>query len=234
QRGNNTPEHYEVPAQKWADLTDASNAFGAAILNDSKYGWDKPADNVLRLTLLHTAKARAYPYQSSNDLGHHRFTYSIAGHRGDWQNGRVPGRAASLNQPLVAFQTEAHAGGLGRSVSILSLTDPNNQVAVRALKRAEDSDEIVLRVQETYGRPARTTIKFALPIREVREINAAEETVGPVTTSSGNLLVDLKPYQPRTFALHLQTPIDQLRAVNPSHQMNLPYNLDGISTDVDR
>src|SRR5437660_906440 len=234
QRGNNTPDHYEVPAQKWADVTDTGGEFGAAILNDSKYGWDKPADNVLRLTLIHTAKARAYPYQSSNDLGHHRFTYSIAGHRGDWRNGRVPGRAASLNQPLVAFQTEAHAGGLGRSVSILSMIDPNNQVAVRALKKAEDSDEIVLRVQETYGRPARTPIKFALPIRRVSEINAAGGSVGPLTASNGNLIVDLKPYQPRTFALHLQTPIDQLPAVNPSQPLDLPYNLDGISTDANR
>ena len=234
QRGNNTPDHYEVPAQKWADVTDTGGEFGAAILNDSKYGWDKPADNVLRLTLIHTGKARAYPYQSSNDLGHHRFTYSIAGHRGDWRHGRVPARAASLNQPLVAFQTAAHTGRLGRSVSILSLTDPNNQVAVRALKKAEDSDEIVLRVQETYGRPARTPIKFALPVRDVREINAAEESVGPVTTSRGNLVVDLKPYQPRTFALHLQTPIDQFRGVHASVQIDLPYNLDGISTDANR
>src|SRR3989475_1293716 len=234
QRGNNTPDHYEVPAQKWADVTETGGEFGAAILNDSKYGWDKPADNVLRLTLIHTGKSRAYPYQSSNDLGHHRFTYSIAGHRGDWRHGRVPARAASLNQPLIAFQTEAHTGRLGRSVSILSLTDPNNQVAVRALKKAEDSDEIVLRVQETYGRPARTQIKFALPIRDVREINAAEESVGPAITSSGNLVVDLKPYQPRTFALRLQTPIDQFRGVHASVQIDLPYNLDGISTDANR
>src|SRR5205823_10694098 len=104
-------------------MTDTSGEYGAAILNDSKYGWDKPDDNVLRLTLVHTAKERAYPYQSSNDLGHHRFTYSIAGHRGDWRAGRVPSRAAALNQPLVAFQTTAHAGRLGRNFSILSFDD---------------------------------------------------------------------------------------------------------------
>jgi alpha-mannosidase len=234
QRGNNTPDHYEVPAQKWADLTDASAEFGAAILNDSKYGWDKPADNVLRLTLIHTAKARAYPYQSSNDLGHHRFTYSIAGHRGDWRSGGVPARAAALNQPLVAFQTESHAGRLGLSASILSLTDPNNQVAVRALKKAEDSNEIVLRVQELYGRPARTAINFAMPIRYVREINAAEESIGPLATSDGHLVIDLKSYQPRTFAVRLQTPIDQFRSVRASAQVDLPYNLDGISSDVNQ
>ncbi|HEY3028402.1 MAG TPA: glycoside hydrolase family 38 C-terminal domain-containing protein [Pyrinomonadaceae bacterium] len=234
QRGNNTPDHYEVPAQKWADLTDASDSFGAAILNDSKYGWDKPADNVLRLTLLHTAKARAYPYQSSNDLGHHRFVYSIAGHRGDWRAGRVPARAAALNQPLVAFQTEPHTGMLGRSFSILSLDETSSQIAVQALKKAEDSDEIVLRLQELYGRVARARIKFALAIRTIREINAAEETIGPFASSGGDLVVDLKPYQPRTFALRLQRRSAPSRIAHASATIDLPFNLDGVSTDTNR
>jgi len=90
----------------------------------------------------------------------------------------------------------------------------------------------VLRVQELYGRPARTPIKFALPIRSLREINAAEEPVGSFPISSGNLIVDLKPYQPRTFALRLQTPIDQLRRGDASAPIDLAYNLDGISTDA--
>ncbi|HEY3040643.1 MAG TPA: glycoside hydrolase family 38 C-terminal domain-containing protein [Pyrinomonadaceae bacterium] len=235
QRGNNTPDHYEVPAQKWADLTDEGGAYGAAVLNDSKYGWDKPADNILRLTLIHTGKARAYPYQSSNDLGHHHFTYSIAGHSGDWRTGQVPVRAEALNQPLVAFQTEAHGGPLGRSVSLLSLDDPTNAVAVRALKKAEDSDEIVVRVQELYGRPAQIRIKFALPIQSAREINAAEESVGSVAPQAGNLAVALKPYQPRTFALGFQEPVDRRRvSPRPAKQLDLPFNLDGVSTDANR
>ena len=234
QRGNNTPDHYEVPAQKWADVTDNDGAFGAAILNDSKYGWDKPADNVIRLTLIHTAKARAYPYQSSNDLGHHHFTYSVAGHVGDWRTGKVPARAAELNQPLVAFQTEAHAGRLGRSASILSLDDQNNQVAVRALKKAEDSDEIVVRVQELYGRKVETRIRFALPIRSVREINAAEESVGAISIQGDSLPIELKAYQPRTFALRFQTPARQVQMPIASVPLDLPFNLDGVSTDANR
>jgi alpha-mannosidase len=234
QRGNNTPDHYEVPAQKWADLTDNDGAFGAAILNDNKYGWDKPADNVLRLTLIHTAKARAYPYQSSNDLGRHHFTYSIAGHIGDWRTGQVPASAAALNQPLVAFQTEAHAGGLGRSVSILSLDDSNNQVTVRALKKAEDSDEIVVRVQELYGRPVKTRMRIALPILNVREINAAEEPVGTLSLQGDSLPIELKAYQPRTFALRLQTPTPQLRMPYASVPLDLSFNLDGVSIDTNR
>lgn len=230
ERGNNTPEHYEVPAQRWADLTDVSGSFGAAILNDSKYGWDKPEDNVLRLTLLHTAKARAYPYQSSNDVGHHRFVFSIAGHARDWRAGRVPERAAALNQPLLAFQTEAHAGKNGRMVSLLSLTGSEHQIAVHALKKAEDSDEIVLRVQERYGRPGKTLIKFATPVTAVKEINAAEEEVGSFV-SGKSLSIELKPYQPRTFAVRLKS-LDQ-QQINATI-VDLPFNLDGVSADNDR
>jgi alpha-mannosidase len=232
-RGNNTADHYEVPAQKWADLTDSGGTFGAAVLNDSKYGWDKPADNVLRLTLLHTAKPRASPYQGSNDLGHHRFTYAIAGHRGDWRTGRVPLRADALNQPLLAFQTTPHPGMLGRGFSMLSLDDAGGQVAIRALKKSEDSEEIVLRVQELYGRPARARIKLSAPIRAVREINAAEEAIGPFSSTGGELLIDLKPDQPRTFAISRQPGAAPMpgRSAAP---LNLSFNLDGISTDANR
>jgi len=233
ERGNNTADHYEVPAQKWADLTDAGGAFGAAILNDSKYGWDKPADNILRLTLIHTARARAYPYQSSNDLGHHRFIYAIAGHRGDWRSGRVPARAAALNQPLVAFQTTPHGGSLGRSFSLLSLDDANGEVAVRALKKAEDGEEIVLRVQERYGRAVQTRIRFAGELKAAREINAAEEPVGTFAPSGAELAVDLKPYQPRAFALQL-SPRPAAPAPLAAAPVDLSFNLDGVSTDANR
>src|SRR5215471_313615 len=233
ERGNNTAEHYEVPAQKWADLTDAGGAFGAAILNDSKYGWDKPADDVLRLTLIHTPRPRAYPYQSSNDLGHHHFTYAIAGHLGDWRCGRVPARAEALNQPLVAFQTAGHPGALGSSFSLLSLDDSTGQVAVRALKKAEDGDEIVLRIQEQYGRPARTRVKLAATVQSARETNAAEEPIGALAASGAELDIELKSFQPRTVALRLQPPAERGSTLVAA-PLPLPFNLDGVSTDANR
>ena len=235
ERGNNTPEHYEVPAQKWADLTDTSGTFGAAVLNDSKYGWDKPADNVLRLTLLHTPRAKAYPYQIANDLGHHRFMYAIAGHPGDWRAGQVPRRAAALNQPLLAFQTTAHRGALGRTVAMLSLLDDETgQVAVRALKRAEDEDVIVVRLQEQYGRTARVRVRVAAPIVAAREINAAEETIGPVSAAGDEIRVDLRAFQPRSFALRLRPSPPPVAATTKPVPLALPFNLDGISADRDR
>lgn len=56
QRGNNRNNAYEVYAQYWADLTDRKGDYGVSVLNDCKYGWDKPDDHTLRLTLLHAPR----------------------------------------------------------------------------------------------------------------------------------------------------------------------------------
>ena len=245
ERGNATPNLYEVPAHEWADITDASGAFGTAILNNSKYGWDKQADNILRLTLIHTpapdvkpvpvsSTRKTFVHQGTNDIGHHHFIYAIAPHQHDWREGRIPARAARLNQPLIAFQTKLHAGNLGRSFSMLRVS--GDQVAVRAFKRAEDSDEIVVRLQELYGQTARDVeLSLAAPIVTAREINAAEEPVGSIDVKGGKLVADLNSYQPRSFALKLRTAPPRNRITTPrSTPVVLPFDTDGVSLDSNR
>ncbi|HEV8366864.1 MAG TPA: glycoside hydrolase family 38 C-terminal domain-containing protein [Pyrinomonadaceae bacterium] len=245
ERGNAAPNLYEVPAHEWADVTDASGEFGVAILNNSKYGWDKKADNILRLTLIHTpapdlrpvpaaATRKTFVHQGTNDIGHHHFIYAIAGHKRDWREGQIPTRAARLNQPLIAFQTKMHAGNLGRSFSMLQVS--GNQVAVRAFKKAEDSNEIVLRLQELYGRPA-DGVQVSMPgfIASAREINAAEEAVGNIEIRGGKLVADLKSYQPRSFALTLRPAPQRNRIDAPeSESVALPFDTDGVSLDSNR
>jgi alpha-mannosidase len=235
ERPNAQPSLYEVPAQQWADITDGSGRHGAAIMNDGKYGWDKPSDNTLRLTLIHTPKPdKSFVYQNSNDIGRHQFTYAIAGHAGDWRSGQVPWRAARLNQPLMAFQARPHDGALGRVFSALTVDGPAGQVAVRAIKKAEDGNEVVIRVQELLGRQAgRVTIAMPGGIAAAREINAAEEPVGPIGLAGGRLVFDLNRYQPRTFAVTLGPSPER---VEPpvSLPVDLPFNLDGVSSDADR
>ncbi len=235
ERPNNTADLYEVPAQQWADLTDASGRYGAAILNDSKYGWDKPADNELRLTLIHTPRPNtSFTYQSSNDIGQHHFTYAIAGHAGGWRDGGVPMRAARLNQPLVAFQAEPHAGVLGRVMGFLEMTDTGGQVAVRAFKKAEDSDELVIRVQELYGKPT-GSVQIALPggVQAAREINAAEEPVGNGEVAGGRLSFTLGAYQPRTFAVKTAIPVARVTPTT-SVPLALAFDVRGLTGEADR
>ena len=114
QRGNRSEGLYEVQGHQWADVSTPAGTYGVSVLNDSKYGWDKPNNMQLRLTLIHTPGVdNNYTYQSLQDLGVNQFTYSLFPHEGNW--GTATQKAASeLNQPLTGFVTDKHAGALGR------------------------------------------------------------------------------------------------------------------------
>ncbi len=233
ERNTNTEKMYEVPAQQWADLSSAKGEYGVTIMNDCKYGWDKPDDHTLRLTLFHTPQPAArYPIAAFLDFGRHQFTYSIAGHSGDWKNETTLWQPAFLNQPAVPFQTSKHEGRLGKSFSFASLN--TKQVAIRAIKQAENSSEIVVRLQELTGAAAKNvTLSMASKITSAREINGAEDAVGSATVKDGKLLADMNPYQPRTFAVTVESPAAKVEATQ-SLPVRLRYNTEVTSPDVDR
>lgn len=167
ERGNNDPKKYEVLSHEWIDLTDANGEHGATILTGGKYGSDKPDDRTIRLTLLYTpgiaeGSSRAYSDQTSQDFGHHDFVYGIASHDGR----RQENHAIRLEQPLIAFESAKHEGPLGRSYSFLSV---NDDVRVMALKKAEDSDDVIVR---TVGGDA--YMKFAVPVVSIQAVDGQE------------------------------------------------------------
>jgi alpha-mannosidase len=210
ERGNNEPKKYEVPSHQWFDLTDASGKFGVTVLSDCKYGSDKPDDKTLRLTLVYTpglgeGNGRSYGDQTTQDWGHHRFVYGLASHAGDWRRERTDWQALRLNQPLIAFTAPKHAGALGKRFSLLSAS--SDGVRVLALKKAEESDEVVVRVVEMRGQKADAVrLRFAAPVIAARELNGQELEIGKATTRDGDLVADLGPYAIRTFAVRLAEP----------------------------
>ncbi len=224
QRPTAEPKKFEVPSHQWIDLTDTSGTFGATILTDCKNASDKPRDNVIRLTLLRTPGTRGgYHDQGTQDLGHHEFVYGIAGHAGDWRRGQTDWQGYRLNQPLVAFETARHAGALGKELSLLKTGNP--AVRVLALKKAEQSDEVIVRLVETNGRPVdNARISFAAPLTAAREVNGQEQPVGPATITAGALAVSFTAYQPRTFAVKLAAAPAKVAPVQ-SKPVALAYDL---------
>lgn len=222
-RGNNTDIAYEVYAHYWADLTDQDNSYGVSILNDSKYGWDKPNDNTLRLTLLHTpGTTRNYAYQDRQDYGHHCFTYSLIGHSGGLDNASTVEKAELMNQRLKAFQTTKHQGTLGKEFSFAASN--NRNVIIKAIKKAESSDEYVIRVYETGGKKAQqATLSFAGNILNASEADGTEKTLGTALFNGNELQVNIKPYSVKTFKVRLQKTAQP--APEPQHA-NLSLNYD--------
>jgi alpha-mannosidase len=224
------PRKFEVPSHQWIDLTDMSGEFGTTILTDCKNGSDKPSDNTIRLTLIRTpGTAGGYPDQGTQDLGHHEFVYGLAGHAASWRDAQTDWQGQRLNAPLIAFQTSQHAGVLGKVFSLLKVSNP--RIRVLAVKKAEQSDEVVVRLVELDGkRQPDVRVTFAAPITEAREVNGQEQPVGPATITDGALVTSFSAYQPRTFALRLGGPVARFEPVR-STPIALRYDLATASND---
>jgi len=230
QRPNENERQFEVASHQWIDLTDQSNGFGATVLTDCKNASDKPNDNTLRLTMIRTPGTRGgYTDQGTQDLGHHDINFGIAGHDGDWRQGQTDWQAHRLNDPLVAFASTKHPGSLGKQFSLVKIN--NSRVRVLALKKAEEGDEIVVRIVELDGKPASNVhIHFASQLSEAREINGQEQPLGSAIIQGGDLVTSLSAYQPRSFAVRLGAAAK--RVAPPQFEaVKLPYDTSVASID---
>ena len=235
ERPTATERQFEVASHHWIDLTNAGGSFGATLLTDVKNGSDKRDDRTLRLTLMRTPGGGPDPtenrnsYQLSQDWGRHEVLYGIAGHAGDWRGSGTDWHGYRLSTPLVAFVTTGHGGSLGRTFSLMNTSSP--QVRVLAVKRAEQSDDVIVRLVELQGKSAdRVQIRFAGPIAAAREVNAQEQSIGTAEIRNGVLESDFGPHQPRTFAVRLSAAPARSKGVL-STSVRLACNLSVSSND---
>lgn len=233
ERSTNNSRKFEVPSKQWFDLTDQSGEYGVSVLEDCKYGSDKPDSNTLRLTLLYTPQANSYVYQGTQDWGIHDVRYGIYGHNGDWRKGQSPWQAAFFNQPLMAFESSQHDGIWGKSLSLLKINSP--QVGLMAFKKLDQGDYYLIRVNELFGKDAKgIQIKLPGKIVDAFEVNGQEQKIGDASFSNGELKFDITHYTIRSFAVKLESFSRPSTKPVQFSVANLPFNQDVISFDDNR
>lgn len=212
ERGNMNETLFEVPAQKWADITDSDGSYGVSVISECKYGWDKFDDNTLRLTVLHTPE-RNYKIdsmQSFMDLGLNRYSFAIFSHAG--KVGKQTQLACrEFVAPLTAYEVKKHDGVLGSEYSFGSVSD--NSVILRAMKKAENTDEIIVRLNEGANKQVEGfTLSLGEGIESANEIYASEEVIRPASVVNSKLVCSFKPYEIKSFALKLKKPASAEKA----------------------
>lgn len=234
-RGNNDEKKFEVPSKEWFDLTDESGTYGVTILEDCKYGSDKPDDSTVRLTLLYTPGINLPAwqwtmYQSTQDWGIHDVRYAVYGHKGDWRKGESAWQARFFNQPLMAFESTKHDGGLSESFSMISIDRP--EAGLMAFKKMESEEGYVIRVNELSGKEVKN-IQVTLPaeVIDAYEINGQEKRIADVKFTKNGIRFDLSPYTIRSFAVKLKG--TDMTAIS-QQPVEIPYNADAISFDENR
>jgi alpha-mannosidase len=188
----NTPAEqaqFEVPAQRWADISDAKHGF--SLLNDSKYGYDAKG-NVLRLSLLRSPE---WPDPHA-DEGHHEFTYSLYPHGGGWKDALTIRRGYELNYKLIPLPVGNHEGSLPPENSFLQ-AKPDN-IIVTPVKKAEDGNAIIVRFYEWAGKQGDVAVQLPAGATSVSETDLMERPVGSLSASNGAVAVPTKPFEIKT------------------------------------
>jgi alpha-mannosidase len=188
---------FEVPAHRWADLSEAG--YGVSLLNDGKYGYDC-LGSVLRLTLL---KSGIQPDPQA-DEGEHHFAYALLPHGPDWSIEDTVAAGYNFNLPV---HSRLVGGGSGTALTHQSfvVSDSVNAV-VDTVKPAEDGDGIIVRVYDCANHRGTVRLTLAHAPASAESVTILEQPdaeAGPITLAGDTLSFDLLPFQVRSFRLRL-------------------------------
>ncbi len=185
---------FETVAHKWVDVSE--DEYGVSLLNDSKYGHDIK-DNVMRMSLI---KSPTYPNVDA-DREIHKFTYSLYPHAGNWKKANTVQMAYSLNCPMYSIVEGANTGKLPEELSLVKVDKEN--VVIEVIKKAEDSDDIIVRIYECYNRRTKATLSLFKDISDVWECDLMENNIERVSSAGNKFKFVIKPYEIKTFKIHI-------------------------------
>jgi alpha-mannosidase len=180
---------FEVCGHRWADLGEAG--YGVALLNDCKYGHDIRG-SVMRLSLL---RAPTHPDPTA-DRGLHRFTYALMPHSGDFREAGVIQAAEDLNAPLRIVRGNLPSA---QRRSLVEVDTP--EVIVEAVKRAEDSDAVIVRLYEAWARPCHARVRTTMSASRAYLCDLLERDLEEVPVRDGAIELDLTPFKILTLKL---------------------------------
>ncbi|MDB8711097.1 alpha-mannosidase [Mediterraneibacter gnavus] len=179
------PEMRTLPMQMFADVSDGKKGLG--IVNNCFTEYEMKDDQTLYFTLFRSMGNMIVTWweavgefpgkMGSQLLRKMEFEYAIYPHKGNWEEAQTYAEARRLNAPVMAYQVlGGKEGKLPPEQGFLNVQDKNLQVS--AFKKAEDSENIILRVYNPTGKTISSQISIDVPgtdIREVAECNLNEE-----------------------------------------------------------
>ena len=72
-------------------------------------------------------------------------------------------------------------------------------MTLEAVKRAENSDDLLVRLVERHGAQSDISVDFPTPLQHALECNLLEREPTPATINGPRLVFQVKPYEIRSF-----------------------------------
>ena len=134
-------------------------------------------------------------------LGKHQFEYSLLPHKGDCLDGDVIAAAEMYVSPVAAAQHgKGNGGELPAEVSFVKSS--NRNTIINCIKKAEDNDEIIVRITNPIEKPVKEKLEFYNKIKQAFIVNLNEEKDQELAVVAGhNLELKIPPYKIVTLSL---------------------------------
>jgi alpha-mannosidase len=197
------------PALNWIDYSDEER--GVTLINKGLPAHEI-RDRELYLTLLRSVlmlssdgeTGPAIPTPDAQEFKTYNFEYSLFPHKKGWKEANSFMPAYEFNHNLIGFQlpagTRKRVRTLPSRMSFVELK-PGNLV-LAALKKAEDTNEVVLRFFETKGEKTAGVLNLFKEPVSAKMVNLLEEEEGEeIQCRDGEIGLEVKPFEIVTLKL---------------------------------
>jgi len=138
------------------------------------------------------------PTQDALELKLHTFEYAVQSHNGDWRQAEMYKLAQEFHHLPTAIQANSQ-GGLPPEFSFMKLS-PNNLI-LSALKKAEDTDEVILRFFETKGETTQAEVELFREIKRLTLVDLLEREEKELPFNGNKFRLAVKPFEIVTLKL---------------------------------
>ena len=187
----------------WFDISDGIR--GVTFMNKGLPAVEIVKDS-LYITLLRSinelsADGIAGPFVPTPDaleLKSYTFEYALQLHDGDWRQAETYKQAQEFYHLPIATQAEGN-GDLAPELSFIEIS-PNNLI-LSALKKAEDSDEVILRFFETRGEATIARVKVFREIKRAVLVDLLEKEDKEIPFTRRGFTLQVNPFEIVTLKL---------------------------------
>lgn len=190
ERGVNYKKLFEFPSRLWTNVKGEDSSF--SIIENCKYGYDRPEKNKVRLTLLYTPAIyyiHGFWDQRYHDFGHHTIEYAILANEHDFA--KIDKHAREFNLKTRSYITNDDGNSTKESANHSSdfIKLDNKNIGISAVKKCEHDDAIIIRMYNRTNKEVKTKMLFNQNIKAAFHVNGLEETIDEADFSDNKVSV---------------------------------------------
>jgi alpha-mannosidase len=169
--------------------------------------WIDPTDNpvknqILQPILIASRKSCHHEGNEYLQTGNHYFRFSVTSHKPGWINGAAFGRQANEELKAVWADRQFTTASLPETLSFFNVDKEN--VLVSTVKKAEDNDEVVVRITDLEGKDKTVTLESYKKAGEAKLTNLIEEEMETLKSDNKGVKLNLGHHAIETVKIKFQ------------------------------